>query len=288
MKNFKKQKSLSFIMLLLVVGSCGVSALGESGNRSPHPEREMVRELSQRKDTQSVKRLRHLFSSHALQKDDQVDHFLDAEVLLALQDMSTKEARVALRQTLRDIRDRGPKPKSKAWHDERYMASMSTGIRLLGISAEEEDKKLLAELADDEKLDGSFREQSYFWMLTQKMHARKIGSLRKKLEWLYRQYTDEGGKAIPAYKSVAIERIIYRLGKDVLPILTEYANELAEKNGEKSWGVVWLRHLADNLAGKVAQKAIPEMPGKVYWRTTSEDSPRETRPTAKKPAGMLP
>lgn len=274
------------------------SILGESGDRASLPGLKMVGELSQSKDEENVKRLQEIFSSHTLQEDDKVDSFLDAEVLLALHKIATKEAHVALRKTLQDIRDRGPKHKSSAWHDERYMASMSTGIRLLGVSAEEDDRKLLAELADNEKLDGSLREQAYFWILIQKMNDRSNDSLREKIEWLYLVYMREGGKAIPAYKSVAIERIIYRMGEDILPVLIEYADELLENDeyinelpkstGGNAWVCVWLKHLADNLAAKVAKEETFEIPGKAYWRAAADDNPNETRPTVRKPVEMLP
>ena len=288
MKNLKKQNHVSFILFVLVVGLYSLTILGSFGDRSSHPEYDMVRHLSQKKDSESVKHLRDIFSQHALAKDGQVDTFLDAEVLLALQEMSTKEARVALRQTLRDIHDRGPKyDKCHAWYDRRYMTSMSTGIRLLGLSAKEEDKKLLAELANDDKLDTSLREESYYWMLIQKINIQNIDSIQKKLNWLYAHYTCVGGATAPAYKICAIERVVYGMGQNALPILSEYANELAEKNGVDSWGVLWLKHLADNIKISVELKEKVEIPGKAYWRNATEDTPHKIQPTAKKPAGML-
>jgi hypothetical protein len=65
----------------------------------------------------------------------------------------------------------------------------------------------MTEIHSDPTLGSSLRSDAFYWSLIKEMRGHEVDQLPARVDWAYRRYMAEGGKGIPAYKSVAIERI---------------------------------------------------------------------------------
>lgn len=275
------------VLCLMRVGSLGAEPSPPVGQTQKDAQESVlswttasVRALGKSKDKSAVQVLRSTFFDHFGTTNKSTDVFLDAEVLLAFREINREEAEAALRDTLHDIKRRGPQNAQEPWRDERYMAAMSTGIRLLGATTNDLDGVALTEMYSDPKLDGSLRSDAFYWSLIKEIRRHGVDQLPARIDWAYRRYMAEGGKGIPAYKSVAIERMVYDMGPSVRHLIREQTVEVEKTEGKTYWGALWLKHLADNLATK-STNAVTEVP---YWRVDADKTAAPpSRPTGKRP-----
>ncbi len=231
-----------------------------------------VKRLTDSKSTNAVHLLERAFRKHQKTEGRVEDVYLDAEIVHALSTIPGKMPGDVLIQLVTEVRKQGPRNRTQPWRDERYMSTMHTAIRFLGMRGGADSLRVLQQLHGTTNLQEGLKSEAYRWCMKRELAQQDVEGSQETVSWLYEEYIKSGGQTCPVFVTLAIEGMLSRLGPKAVPALEALHASTVEERGPKYWGVLWLRHIIVNIKDDAEHGHRPLEPGIPYWRDQRGDA----------------
>ena len=229
--------------------------------------RAYLRKLAERGDVEGVEALKGAFLRNRKTITDRTAYsFVDAEILLMLEEVGGTNALAAVRDIVSRVHHDAPRYDTSFF--VRYISAMRIGISILGHSGDSKSIAILQGIESDKAADSGVRSDAYPWLLADELRNSKIERVDSQVEWLCRRCLHEvGNPEFARYRRAAFENAICNYGIDAVPSLETFQRALPDDASRKD-RQGFFKGLIDRIKSGPAHPVQP-VPYWPYWRITN-------------------